>query len=398
MKRAAHILVPTDFSECSLKALDQAVSIARAFDAHIHVVHVLDDVAVRGLSAEAGVAGDLSREALTKEAHGKFAALAPRFEGVAHDLSVRIGKPEDEIVTFARKLPADVIVIATHGRRGLARFFIGSTTEAVVRRAPCPVLSVHPAHFDEVATTEPSSHGRTPVPLPPHHLPLKVRDVMRRDVLTVRPDTNVRSILRTMIRHDLSGLPVVDEQDNLVGYVPESHLLRRTLATVSDPSALERAASAEEFVDMQRLLHGRTAREVMCHKHDVVTVDESVELPEAVALMLNRKVSRMPVMRGERVVGYVTRADILRAILEAEEEKQAHGTSDREIDRMVLHALHKASDVDIDDVAIHTEDGVVRLSGTIGTMEQGRILEEMVAKIPGVKSVANFLLVERLLH
>ncbi len=136
---AKNILVPVDFSDCSLRALDYAYELARKLDAKIQLLHC-----VGPLSPEVSLALTPSMidtlQAGAVQALDKLVAARPN---VAFEtpLIVRMD-PRDAILEVAQTKKADLIVIGTHGRRGLSRLVLGSVAEEVLRRAPCPVLTL----------------------------------------------------------------------------------------------------------------------------------------------------------------------------------------------------------------------------------------------------------------
>ena len=140
----SNILVPTDFSEDAAYALERAQSLAQAFGAHLHLLHIVEmPVFVPPYAMPSAAAS--ATDALLEQGRVELDNLVARVEGVEVTATTRLGNPSDQIVAYAAEVPCDLIVIATHGRRGLARFLLGSTTERVVRLAECPVLSVrHP--------------------------------------------------------------------------------------------------------------------------------------------------------------------------------------------------------------------------------------------------------------
>lgn len=143
------ILVPTDFSETSNVALKYAMSLAHAFSASLHVLHVVKKAAFEtpgatgdwtpplGLLEELqGGALDELRKVVEREAPQAYA-----------EPIVRTGSPFVEIVQCAKEMKIDLIVMGTHGRGPVAHMLMGSVAEKVVRKAPCPVLTVrHPEH------------------------------------------------------------------------------------------------------------------------------------------------------------------------------------------------------------------------------------------------------------
>jgi universal stress protein A len=140
--RIKTIVVPTDFSTESLKAIQHASALAQEFGAVLWLVHVVERPPVL---PESPVAAALfTSEELTRAARVRLHAWAQDEvdELVPAQVEARVGKPYLEIVDAAKLHDADLIVIATHGHTGLKHAFLGSTAERVVQHAPCPVLVV----------------------------------------------------------------------------------------------------------------------------------------------------------------------------------------------------------------------------------------------------------------
>lgn len=135
------ILMATDFSDYSRDALDRAVQMAKAFGAEIHLLHVLE---LPYTSTPPQYAKAL--EEVNKEEAKKLNTQAERIrqESIEVRLMSRHGVPHQQITEAAKEIRADLIVLGTHGRTGLAHMLIGSVAERVVRHAPCPVLTVKP--------------------------------------------------------------------------------------------------------------------------------------------------------------------------------------------------------------------------------------------------------------
>ncbi|MGE3453861.1 MAG: universal stress protein [Kofleriaceae bacterium] len=139
------ILVATDFSELADEGLAYAVDLASRLDATIHLLHVIT-VPIMGM-AEIGMAyGAVTMEATTKEAQAVLDGLVARYRERAAIAAPRleVGDPRDVIDRIAEEINADLIVMGTHGRRGVRRVLLGSVAESVVRSAPCPVLTLRP--------------------------------------------------------------------------------------------------------------------------------------------------------------------------------------------------------------------------------------------------------------
>lgn len=134
------ILITTDFSETSQTAFDLAQQVAEKFDGAITLLHV-QELHLPPLvyeSAGTGV-GQIEREH-RELAESRLRELAQRLGAADH--AVVLGTPHVEIVRFAKEHDVDLIVMATHGRGFFSHAILGSTTERVVRHAPCPVLTV----------------------------------------------------------------------------------------------------------------------------------------------------------------------------------------------------------------------------------------------------------------
>ena len=140
------ILLPTDFSTYSATATKYACELATKFDAELHLLHTLE--VHLSTTPDFGMGLDLPRyinESRDAAAKSLASVLDPQWSaGRTVVQSVVEGSPKVEIVRYARKHDIDLIVLATHGRSGLAHVIIGSVAESVVRTAPCPVLTVRP--------------------------------------------------------------------------------------------------------------------------------------------------------------------------------------------------------------------------------------------------------------
>lgn len=148
----SNILIPTDGSELAQRALEEALTIARLTDATIHVLFVVDDAKIAELASDSGVdtvTFDADVDALFEryEALGEDALEDLREAATERGLTVTAqitkGLPRDEILAYIDENDVDLVVMGTHGRRGLQRYVLGSTTEGVLRRASVPVLAVH---------------------------------------------------------------------------------------------------------------------------------------------------------------------------------------------------------------------------------------------------------------
>jgi nucleotide-binding universal stress UspA family protein len=144
------IVVPTDFSEHSLRALDYAVEIAERFGSALKIIYVVEPLLQAADVSWTSVDFEQLNQNHKASAEKQLAQLLEERlpEGMPADTEILFGKPFVEILKYAKRQNADLIVMATHGRGAIAHILMGSTAEKVVRKAPCPVLTVkHPKHI-----------------------------------------------------------------------------------------------------------------------------------------------------------------------------------------------------------------------------------------------------------
>jgi nucleotide-binding universal stress UspA family protein len=137
------ILVPTDFGETSDHAIEAALDLAKALRAKVHVVHVYQ-IPVYGFPDGAFVPGPEIAARISESSEKGLLAVLDRFKdrGIPMAKSLRTGAAHEEIVACAKELPAQIIVMGTHGRGAIAHALLGSVTERVVRTSPVPVLTI----------------------------------------------------------------------------------------------------------------------------------------------------------------------------------------------------------------------------------------------------------------
>ena len=144
------ILCPVDFDDTSPEAVKEAAALAIHGDGTLLLMHVVQINPLAAQGAAQGYAGGQLYEGQVELARKQVAQmLADLPAGLKHEIVVEIGEPGDSIVAAERSLGADLVVMATHGRRGLARIVLGSVAERVVRGSSVPVLTVRPAPGEE---------------------------------------------------------------------------------------------------------------------------------------------------------------------------------------------------------------------------------------------------------
>ena len=220
---------------------------------------------------------------------------------------------------------------------------------------------------------------------------MKASDVMTRNVLSVTPDATVAEAVELMLERGISGLFVVDAAGVLVGVVTEGDLLRRDeLGTERRKSWWLRliASPGRQAADFTRT-HGRKVADVMTH--DVVSVDADDPLESIVALMEGHRIKRVPVLQGDRVVGVVSRADLLRALSVVARGRAGSAPDDSTIRDRILDTLAKEPWAPRTTLNVTVIGGVVDLWGTIGNDQERRAICVIAENTPGVSKVIDHL-------
>jgi len=147
------VLVPTDFSDASESALNYGKAMAEAFGASLHVLHVMEDLLAHAWAAEVYVASMPNlRDEIERESRQRLGTmLTPEdVTRLRAEIALVAGNPFIEIIRYAKANNVDLIVMGTHGRGPIAHMLLGSVAEKVVRKSPCPVLTVREAQHEFV--------------------------------------------------------------------------------------------------------------------------------------------------------------------------------------------------------------------------------------------------------
>jgi CBS-domain-containing membrane protein len=208
---------------------------------------------------------------------------------------------------------------------------------------------------------------------------------MTADVLTVSPDTSVRDIAALLLERRISAVPVLDAKGRVVGMVSEGDLMHRA------ETGTERSRSRwfELFSDTKDLAreflksHGLRAADVM--SRPVVSVTEDVHVAEVARLFGSRRIKRVPVLRDGRLVGIVSRADLLRGLARARDE----GThaDDETLRETILSRLRAASWARGEMVNVVVDGGVVELLGFADSREQKHAIRALAENVVGTRVV-----------
>ena len=217
---------------------------------------------------------------------------------------------------------------------------------------------------------------------------MQASDIMSHEVIAVRRDTPLVDVVQLMLTHRISGLPVVDG-NMVVGIISENDLLRRPELGTEDrrPHWLQLfSRSATEAAEYVRT-HGLTAGEVMTA--DVVSVNDTTAVEEIARLLESRGIKRVPVLRDRRLVGIVSRADLLRNLGSRLRTEQP--ASDGEIRAAVLAELsrHPSWAPPPAEVSVYVQDGVVHCWGVVRSTAQRQAMIVAAERVAGVRQVED---------
>src|SRR6202163_5084674 len=219
---------------------------------------------------------------------------------------------------------------------------------------------------------------------------MRAHQIMTLSVITVTPETTIVEAANTMLQRHVSGLPVTDAAGKLVGIVSEGDFIRRgEIGTQRKRGKflkfiLGPGKAATDFVHE----HGRKVAEIMTA--EPLTIAEDTQLEEIVELMEKNSIKRLPVMRGDKIVGIVSRANLLQAVASLAREIPDPTADDDHIRNRVIDALEK-NDWCPFGLSVIVRGGIVHLSGVI-TEERSRKAAVVAAEnVTGVTKVHDHL-------
>jgi CBS domain-containing protein len=211
---------------------------------------------------------------------------------------------------------------------------------------------------------------------------------MAKAVVTASPDTTVDELARLMINLRISGVPILDKEGRLVGIVTEGDLLRRVEVGTerrgqgeSEPLS-SNSWLAAEYVES----HAKRAADIMTR--EVFRVDETATLREIVDLLEAKKIKRVPVVQDGKIVGIISRADLLKVLASGGAET-ADEERDRAIRSQLLAGLRNQKWADTSGDRIVVRDGVVHFWGLVGSDSERRALRVAAENIPGVRGIQD---------
>lgn len=220
---------------------------------------------------------------------------------------------------------------------------------------------------------------------------MQAKDIMTRKVLTVSPEDTILRALRLMLQDKIGGLPVVDGSGQMVGIVTEGDFLRRAEIGTTRKRArwLEFFTGAATLADEYVRSTGRKVREVMTTEVHAVT--ENTPIESVVEQMEKYRVKRVPVLSNGKLVGIITRANILRAVAHAGlvNAKTGADSDDMQIRQQLMDYLEKQPWAPIGTVTVDVRDRKVTFTGVVFDDRYRGALRVAAENMPGVTSVVD---------
>lgn len=218
------------------------------------------------------------------------------------------------------------------------------------------------------------------------------KDIMTPDVVTVPPEASVAEIAQLFLARGISGVPVVNAAGTLVGIVSEGDLLRRTegAGEIQRSWWLDLLSTSQERARDYTKTHGHRAEDVMTE--NVITIAEDTPVGEVAQILERRRIKRVPVVRDGRIVGVVSRANLLHGLASHKDRIEVTPSQDDRSIRGAVQGLVKREGwITHGSLNVMVCDGVVDLWGWVESEDERKALLTAVREIDGVREVTDHL-------
>jgi len=221
---------------------------------------------------------------------------------------------------------------------------------------------------------------------------MRAKSVMTTEVVCADPETSVRAIAQTLLKRRISGVPVIDDGGRVIGIVSEGDLMRRPESETGRRRSwwLELIEGPEDRASQYLKSHGLTARDVMTR--EPITVTEDTPLEEIAILLERKAIKRVPVLRDGKLVGIVTRADLLHGLV-ARAGQAVEPARPAPPTREAVIAAIRDADLSLHYVNVVVADDVVHLWGAVDSALERDAIALAAKRTPGVARVENHLVV-----
>ena len=222
--------------------------------------------------------------------------------------------------------------------------------------------------------------------------PMLAEDIMTPDVITIAPSLGVEEIAQLLLSCNISGVPVIDAEDRLIGLVSEGDLLRRREGRTERQRSwwLGLLASSEERAREFVKTHGRTAEQLMTR--EVITVTADTPVGEIAHILERRRIKRVPVVEDGKIVGIVSRANLLHGLATHRDRiSLTPSPDDRAIREQVQALVAKEDWITHGSLNVLVADGVAELWGWVDSEDERKALLTAVGEMDGVKEIVDHL-------
>lgn len=218
---------------------------------------------------------------------------------------------------------------------------------------------------------------------------MKISEIMTRNVVTVRPTASIRDAARALVEHAVSGLPVVDERGAVVGVLSEGDLIVRQKPRERTPWWRVFFDDGERLAREYQKAEGTTVAEVMTRS--VISIAPDMPIESAAVILDERRIRRLPVVADGRLVGIVSRGDLVKALAAAAPAEPVSRPDAQLVEEMRAR-LARERWVASRGVIVQAQDGVLTLLGLVESEAEKAALETMARAIEGAKGVQSRLL------
>jgi len=221
---------------------------------------------------------------------------------------------------------------------------------------------------------------------------MKARDVMVSHVITVGPELDVKAVANTLVANGISAVPVVAMDGSIVGIISEGDLMRRAVSGAERKRSwwLETFSSAEQLMAEFVKAHGRKAKDVMTRR--VISVDPDTSLQEIANLLEKHGIKRVPVLKDGRLVGIVSRANLVQALASRGLGFVDVTEADEVLRKIIVLNLRKLPwTATMATVDVVVDRGVVNLWGVVRNEEEKNAIRVATEETPGVQAVNDHL-------
>jgi CBS-domain-containing membrane protein len=219
---------------------------------------------------------------------------------------------------------------------------------------------------------------------------MNASDIMVRKVITTHPQASVSHVAKQLVDNDISALPVVDDAGRVVGIISEADLMRREELGLEKtrPWWLEAMTPAVTLAEEFARSHGKRVEELM--SNHVVTATEDTSLNEIASLLEKHHIKRVPILKDGKIVGVVSRSNLVQALASAKSEVITAAQTDHMLRAEIVARLAEQQWwTDFGERNVIVVNGVANLWGLVGSRSERKALTALVESVPGVTEVRD---------